>query len=214
MSTIAGSTSESYGQAWSRSWSRVSDLAAVAQQALEERELARAEVHAHAVDRHQAAGLVQGDRAGRDRRTGDPGVRPPPSPEGPDARGQLLDRERLDQVVVGARVQAGDAVRHGVARREHEDRDHGAAGPQPAGDLEAGDVRQAHVEHDRVEAGRLRHLQGGAAVGRALDQVPLAAQQAGDEVGETRIVLDEQEVHGSCVPATDQRFLKAILTWL
>jgi hypothetical protein len=44
--------------------------------------------------------------------------------------------------------------------------------------------------------------------------VSLAAQQAGDEVGETRIVLDEQEVHGSGVPATDQRFLKAILTRL
>jgi len=35
---------------------------------------------------------------------------------------QLLQREGLDEVVVGAGVEAGDAVGHGIARGEHEHR--------------------------------------------------------------------------------------------
>src|SRR5579859_2433497 len=39
-----------------------------------------------------------------------------------DPREQLLDRERFRQVVVGAGIEAGDPIRHGVFRGEHDDR--------------------------------------------------------------------------------------------
>ena len=46
-----------------------------------------------------------------------------PTQQGAKARDELLQVERLDQVVVGARFQAGDAVGDGVARGQHQDRD-------------------------------------------------------------------------------------------
>ena len=81
--------------------------------------------------------------------------------------------------------------------------------PQPAGDLEAGQVRQPDVEHDRVDARAAGQLERGGAGRGALDEMPLAAEQPRDEVGEARVVLDEQEVHPPCLPPEHQRFLKA-----
>ena len=104
--------------------------------------------------RDPAGGLVEADRpdrrarlgAGRGRR-GPPGQRPQP-------RRELLVGERLDEVVVGARVEAGDPVADRVARGEHQDRQRREPlRAQPAGDLEPGDVGQADVEDDGVDAG-------------------------------------------------------------
>ena len=49
-------------------------------------------------------------------------LRRPPSQDGLDARGELLGREGLGEVIVGARFQAGDLVLLHGARGEHEDR--------------------------------------------------------------------------------------------
>ena len=70
---------------------------------------------------------------------------------------QLAHVERLDEVVVGAGVQAVDPVADRVARGEHEDRHAVAGRAQPPRHLEAVDVRQADVEHHGVRRGR-RHL--------------------------------------------------------
>ena len=65
-------------------------------------------------------------------------------------REQLLERERLDDVVVGARVEAGDAVADGVARGQHQHRHPAAPRPQAAADDEPVDARHEHVEDDGV----------------------------------------------------------------
>ena len=70
------------------------------------------------------------------------------------AGAQLGERERLDQVVVGARVQPGDAVIYQVAGGEHQDRRPVAAGAQPPAHLEAVRLGHGHVEHHRVDARR------------------------------------------------------------
>ena len=64
-------------------------------------------------------------------------------------RQQFQERERLDQVVVGAVVQAADAVLDAVARGQHDDRRlaHAAQGPQHR---EAVHARQHRVQHDHV----------------------------------------------------------------
>jgi len=79
-------------------------------------------------------------------------------------REQLLERERLHQVVVGARVQPGDAVAHLVARGEHQDRRLGACAAQPPAGLDAVDVGHQHVEHDRVRLPLVVHGDRGGAV--------------------------------------------------
>ena len=63
-------------------------------------------------------------------------------------RDHLLHGERLDDVVVGARLQAAHAVVDLVARREDADRHLVAALAQAAQDLEAVEVGHAQVEQD------------------------------------------------------------------
>jgi len=58
----------------------------------------------------------------------------------PDAAHELRDRERLRDVVVGARLEAEHAVDLGVHRGEDQDRDVALAA-QPAADLDPGETR-------------------------------------------------------------------------
>src|SRR5438093_7492142 len=51
-------------------------------------------------------------------------------------REELLDRERFDEVIVGARVEAGDTVRDRVARRQHQYRGRIPALAKPSRDAE------------------------------------------------------------------------------
>src|SRR4029077_7873174 len=51
--------------------------------------------------------------------------------------------ERLDQIVVGARVETGDTVLHGIARRQHKDGNSVASGAHVLQEAETGAVRQA-----------------------------------------------------------------------
>ena len=77
-----------------------------------------------------------------------------------------------------------------------------------------GQVRQPDVEHDRVDPRAGGELERGRARRGALDEMPLAAEQPRDEVGEARVVLDQEQVHPPCVPPQHQRFLKARLSRL
>jgi hypothetical protein len=70
--------------------------------------------------------------------------------QGAQPRLQLAQRERLDQVVVGAGVEALDAVVDGVARGEHEHRRAVAGLAHAPADLEAVDAGHADVEHHGV----------------------------------------------------------------
>ena len=113
-----------------------------------------------------------------------------------DARDQLLGREGLHEIVVGAEREAVHAIAHGVARGEHE---HGllaavrAVALQPR---EAVDARQADVEDHEVDVGDLERGIGGL---RARDRVgheALAPQRFGEAVGQDRIVFNDEHSHG------------------
>ena len=68
---------------------------------------------------------------------------PPATGERTQARLQLGERERLDEVVVGAAVEPGDAIVDRLERGEHQHRrPHPALAQLPA-DVEAGRVRAA-----------------------------------------------------------------------
>ena len=71
------------------------------------------------------------------------------------ARRQLAQAERLGHVIVGAEIEAGDAVRFARPRRQHDDRHRRGFGPaaqQPA-DLGTAEHRQVEIENDEI--GRL-----------------------------------------------------------
>ena len=90
-----------------------------------------------------------------------------------DRREQLVRVDRLDQVGVGAAVQALGAVdRVDGGRRDVDDR-RGAVrriGLDLLADLEAAHVRQPDVEHDQVDAAVARTVASASAAGRRLDR--------------------------------------------
>ena len=93
-------------------------------------------------------------------------------------RDELLHREGLDQIVVGAGLETGDAVGDRVARGEHEDRAAQTVGAQAPADREPVEARHGHVEHDEVGRRGLGGGQRGAAVGDVLDLEALGGQAA------------------------------------
>ena len=140
--------------------------------------------------------LVEGDRAGGEDRVGPAGPGLGSPRERAQAGGELLVRERLDEVVVGAGVEARDAVVDGVSGGEHQDRELAAVLPEPARDVEAGHVREPDVEDHGLDARRrVGQLQRRLAVGRDLHHVAVVLEQAAEDALETRVVLDEQQVH-------------------
>ena len=141
--------------------------------------LARAQVELEVAD------ASDGGVAGRRRASG---------AEGADAGEQLGQGERLDEVVIGAGIEARDAVADRIAGGEHEDRGGGALAAEALGDVVAVHGGEHDVEQDEVvllglglELRRRRRL-------RPVDDVALLFEHAADGAGETAFIFDEEEV--------------------
>ena len=117
----------------------------------------------------------------------------PPPQQRLQARGQLGDRERLDEVVVGAGLQAGDAVLDLVARGQHADGHVDAVAAQLAHHADAVEPGHRHVEHDdrrralRDGGERLQAVRGGGH-GEALE-----AQRALEGLPDGGLVVDDED---------------------
>ena len=110
---------------------------------------------------------------------------------GPGCARQLAQAVRLDDVVVGAELEADDAVDLLAARGDDDDR-HARALAQAAADLEAVDVGQAQVEQDEIGSARLeRRLPGGG----TLDLEAFPLEPFDERLGDRVLVLDDQELH-------------------
>ena len=120
--------------------------------------------------------------------------------QGANPRGELAERNRLDDEVIRTVVEAADALRELVSRREHQDPRprrvvRSLAGAEGAGDLAPVDARQAEVEADevvRVDPGLQQRV---LAVVRDVDRVALLPEPVGERVGEVVLVLDDEETH-------------------
>ena len=128
-----------------------------------------------------------------------------PPHERPQPREELGERERLRQVVVGARVETGDAVVDAVARREHEHRRPHAVLANPAADLEAVDPGEHEVEHDRVVLGGLGHPDGVVAGAGDVDRMTLLDEAAVQEARHLQLVLDHEDAHPRHIVARKMR---------
>ena len=97
-------------------------------------------------------------------------------------------------IITTARNRAIDRLRRESAR---EDRHAQAVGAQPPGHLEAVEVGQHHVEDHEVRTIRLDLGESGASGigGRYLEA--LVAQRRRDEVGDVRLVVDNEDAAGS-----------------
>ncbi|MNZ57429.1 hypothetical protein D3C78_754050 [compost metagenome] len=113
-----------------------------------------------------------------------------------DARGQLAEGERLDQIVVGAGLEALQAVVELVAGGEHDHRNVAARFvAQAPAEAVAVQAWQHHVEHQQVVVPGGGQVQAGQAVLRTVDAVTLERQVVGQIGQDVAIVFDQQNAH-------------------
>jgi hypothetical protein len=170
-------------------------LAGAAREVFEQRVLTAGQQHFSAAAEHAPRRRVDFDRA-----DGDPLGRQRAAlaaRQGAQPRQQLAEVERLGQVVVGARVEPGDARFDGITRRQHEDRHVGARRAQLAAHRQAVAARQHDVEDDGVVVVLLALLRRGDAVGRNVDGIRVFAKPFRDESRRARLVLHQQDPHRS-----------------
>ena len=122
-------------------------------------------------------------------------VGPGPAQQRPHAREQLLQRERLHHVVVGARVESVHAVGDRVARRQHQHRGSVVALAQHPADLEAVELRHQHVEHDRVRVLPRCRRQRLLAVAGQRNLIALQINRALERAAQLRLVVHDQDSH-------------------
>jgi len=120
-----------------------------------------------------------------------------PPQQGVNARGQLVEAERLGDVVVRAAFEADDFVGFLTLRRKHEDGHLHPGGPQVATALEAVPSWQHHIHYDEVrsESGECLFHHGVPALAhRRL--IALRPQHFFEAKANGRIVFDDQDFHG------------------
>ena len=163
----------------------------MAEEELEEPELGGRELDVLPVAADLVAGEVHLDRAGVEPRLDRIGRA---TPEGAETREEFVEGERLGEVVVGAGVEAADAVLDLVAGGEQEDRRHHPGAAQLADDLEAAEAREHDIEHQGVEAGlRGEGERLGAVVGD-IDDVPLRLKATLQQSRHAAVVLGYEQV--------------------
>jgi hypothetical protein len=116
-----------------------------------------------------------------------------PAQQGTQAGEQLLHRERLGHVVVGASVQPRDTVGDGPARGEHQRPRGHALGPQPVEQLEPLDRRKPPIDQQQLIPARQPEVQGRVTIRRQIDREPLGPQQLAQHLGQRPLVLDQQD---------------------
>ncbi len=131
------------------------------------------------------------DEVAGDERAG--AVAAPPPQERVEPRGELGEGERLDEVVVGAGLEPGDAVVDLVARGQDADRDVDAVGPHPADHADAVEVGHHHVEDDDGRRTRRDLLQRSAPARGRRHGEALEAQRALEGLPDGRLVVDDED---------------------
>src|SRR4051794_17882297 len=137
-------------------------------------------------------------------------ARRPAAQQRAQAGQQLLALEGLEQVVVGARVQALDARLQRVAGGEHEDR-HVVGLAQPAGHVHAVELGQPEVEDDEVGHEVVGRAEGRLAVGGDARLVALEAQRALQDLGDVLVVLDDEDARLPFVAVDHTAMVRATL---
>ena len=122
-----------------------------------------------------------------------------PAPERAQPRQHLLEREGLNEVVVGPEVQALDAVADLGGRGEHEDPGWVRPGDERPADLVAVDLGQVAVQDHRVVVDERGPAERRGAVERDVDGPSAPAQAARQGVGQPGLVLGDQDPHRSAV---------------
>ena len=110
-----------------------------------------------------------------------------------DARQELARAERLGEVVIGAELEAHDAVGFLVAPGEHDDRDLRFVAQSPR-ERHAVLAAQLEIQHDQVDDLLGQYRLHAAAIGDGRHPQLVLLEIVRDEIAHQRIVVDRQYV--------------------
>ena len=116
-------------------------------------------------------------------------------PEGSDARQQLVESERLHEVVVGTRVESLDPIADGSAGGQHQHGDLIARGTKATADLDAIESWEPEIEDHRVVRIAHREVEAGGTLAGQIGLVARATEGALDRVADRGLVFDQKDAH-------------------
>src|SRR5690242_13950351 len=122
---------------------------------------------------------------------------PPAAQLRPHAREQLVERERLREVVAGAAVEPAQLRLELAARRHDHDRQLRQPVLQLLQDREAVELRKQQVEDDQVVGAADSALDSGLPVAGPVNREAFRLEAARKERQDPRLVLDDQDAHAS-----------------
>ena len=178
------------------------DLPGAAHEEFEHVELARRQLDLDVAAPHATQPGVESQIADGD---GDRGVRGGASRQGPQPREQHREREGLDEVVVGAGVETLGLVVLAVLGGQHQDRRPHPAFAQRSAHPVPVEAGQHDVEHDQVGLRLSCEPQPVVSVMRDLDPVSLALEPALQRRDELDVVIDDEHLHFTSLPARPER---------
>src|SRR5262245_19228019 len=120
-----------------------------------------------------------------------------PAHQSLDAGKQLVEIERLGEIVVGAQFQALDLVFQGVHGGQHQNRRVIALETQTLTHVVAVHVGEHQIEHDNIELAGLGEVHPRASRRSDGPAMIFGPEPAVDEVGDARLVFDEKDVHAA-----------------
>src|SRR5581483_4313637 len=171
------------------------DAAAVEGELVQEPELGRRQLRALAVDVRLHLARVDAELLDLDRLAARRLLAPDaPACGGADACDELLHRERLHEVVVGADLERVDPVVLGAAGRDDDDRGADSLGANRLDHLPAVEAGQHQVEHAGVRLLVAEPRQALVAVADPDGVEAGGAQVTGDSLGDHLVVLDDQDL--------------------
>src|SRR5574343_1296159 len=162
-----------------------------AEQDFEQADFAGRQFERLPIDLGDATDLIVAQRAtddGRRRAGGTPGQRP-------DAGFEFGQLERFDHVVVGAEVEALDAVAGAVERGQDQHRQLRVARPQALENLQAGEFGQTEIEDQQIVGSRRQCRIGLQSVRRPIHRVSPVAERAGKAIGDDAVVFSDKDAH-------------------
>jgi 16S rRNA (guanine527-N7)-methyltransferase len=162
------------------------------QEQLKQCELLRRQVDLTALPRDCVSGRIEHHAQMLDPGLGTAGLA---AQQGPDPSRQLVQVERLDQVVIGAGVEPLDAIGDGIASGDDQNRQSLASGAQCLQHLQAVFSRKPQVQQGEVERLGAQDTISGFAVVDPVDGKAVSLQARANGLADHRVVFDQEQSH-------------------
>jgi hypothetical protein len=121
------------------------------------------------------------------------------SQQGAQPGQELVELERLDQVVIRTGIKALDPIAQGIASGKHQRRHLKVVESHRSDHLDPGLLGHAPVDDCRGVVVQAQQVEGVSGVLGGVDYVPILAEAPDEQVTDQSLVLGHQEAHRSII---------------